>query len=192
MASRAKGPNRKAGGKGRVKGKALMTLPKGAKKRRMGDNSSKAGGVSPEIKLRHTAKLKSELKKVDDIRVDLNQQMGVYRAARKLAKKEGLNLSAFDINLKLEKMDMGQVHQDYADAAELLRLTDSPLATQLSLFQNLLAPEPVVDVALQGLNAGKNAEPIDNCPYKPGTEDYIKWRDNWEIGQQQNREGLSA
>lgn len=191
MASRAKGPNRKATGKGKVRGKAIATLPKNAsRKRRMGDNSGKAGGVSPEIKLRHTAKLKSELKKVDDIRVDLNQQMGVYRAARKLAKKEGLNLSAFDINLKLEKMDMGQVHQDYADAAELLRLTDSPLATQLSLFQNLLAPEPKVDVALQGLNAGKNAEPIDNCPYPAGSEDRILWLDNWEKGQEQNRQSM--
>src|SRR5882672_3307952 len=123
MAGRAKAPKRAA--KGKVRGKAIATLPKGTRKRRMGDNS-KAGGVPEEIKLRHVKVLEKELRELNSLQADVKQQNGIYRNARKLAKKEGLNLKAFDIKRELEALDMGQVHQDYADAAELLRITDSP------------------------------------------------------------------
>lgn len=197
MANRAKAPSAKAR-KGKVKGKAIATLPKGAKGKKgkaakpgIGHNSGVRAAITDEMIKSHEKALRAGLKNIAIATKEVNQERGVYRAARKLAKKEGYNLAAFDINWALEQEDLGKVQQNYADAARYQKVTDSALA-QLSMFDSLLEPAPLVDVALQGLNAGKNAEPIENCPYAPGTENFVKWRDNWETGQQQNRQGLAG
>lgn len=196
MANRARGKKAapKGGSKGRVKGKPIAALPKraapkGRKKPGIGHNGG--GGISDDVIRDHEKALRKGLNNIAELTKEVNQERGVYRAARKLAKKEGYNLAAFDINWKLEQEDLGKVQQNYADAARYQKVMDSPLA-QISMFDSLLQPEAKVDVALQGFNAGKGAEPIENCPYKPGTDEFVLWRDQWELGQQKNREGLTS
>lgn len=194
MANRAKAKSAKAS-KGKVKGKPIATLPKGARRgKRKGDNGGPGVrlGLSDEMKERWMKQLRAGLKSIALMTADIRQERSVYSNLRKAAKKEGFSLAGFDILERERNRDLGHVHQDYADAAELVKIDGGPLLEQLSLFQNMIAPEPVVDVALQGLNAGKNAESVDNCPYPPGSENFILWRDNWELGQQKNREGLNS
>lgn len=195
MAERAKAKPKAA--KGKVKGKAIAVLPKksrGAKGKPGPGHNSGMHAVSDEVIGRHLDTLKAKKKALDkvvnDYKDDLDQARGVYRSARKLAKKEGVNLKAFDIMSELESEDMGHVQVNYADVARYQKITDSPLL-QLEMFQGMLAPEPAVDVALQGQNAGKGGEPADNNPYPANTDDHVIWRENHQLGVKQATEALT-
>jgi hypothetical protein len=189
MAERAKSKPRAA--KGKIKGKAIATLPKkskGAKGKPGVGHNSGLHAVSDEVIGRHLDTLKAKKKAlqkiVDGYKDDLDQARGVYRSARKLAKKEGVNLKAFDIMADLESDDMGHVQVNYADVACYQKITDSPLL-QLEMFSSMLAPEPAVDVALQGQQAGKEGVNRDANPHKPGGDDFQVWDENWMLGQGQ-------
>ena len=181
MAERAKAKAKS--GKGKVSSRGTVaTLPKKGGKPGKGHNSD-MHAVPDEVILRHINTMKTKMKTMDKVQEELDQARGVYRLARKLAKKEGVNLAAFDMVIRLEKQDHGAVLVDHADAGRYLRITESPLATQMDLFQNLQAPAPVVDVALQGQKAGENGEPMTNNPHTPGSDDYTIWHENWTLGQ---------
>lgn len=185
MAERARASKKKPAAKGAVRGKPIATLPKKGKgKRGIGDNSG-LHAVPDEVIGRHLATLKTKSKAlakiVADYKEDLDQARGVLRSARKLAKKEGVNLKAFDIMSALESEDMGHVQVNYADVARYQKITDSPLL-QLEMFAGMLAPEPAVDVALQGQRAGKEGVPSDSNPHTPGSDDWAIWSENHQIG----------
>lgn len=200
MASRAKAPKRKAAAKGK-KGKivsrgTVAVLPKQSKarvkKRGIGDNSGDHR-VPDEVYERHLSKINTTEKAMERAKAEYDQAKGVHQNAYKAAKNDGCNTDAIRLARKLDKMDHGAVVTDYADVGRVLNIMRSPLGSeQMDLFGSISAPAVEVDVALQGLNAGKNAEPIDNCPYPAGSENYVMWRDNWEKGQEQNRQGLQS
>lgn len=186
MASRAKPPAKKAAkGKTKMKG-SVAALPKKAKaagKVPKGSNSG-AAVISEEMIKRHDRDLRRGLRAIAEAQKEVNQERGVYRAARKLAKKEGFNLKAFDINWSLEQEDLGQVQQNYADAALYQKVTDSPLA-QISMFDSLLPPEPEQEPpGVRGFKAGESGivNRQDN-PFKPGTDEYVDWETQWDAGQ---------
>ena len=197
MAPRAKPQaKKKAAAKGKVTSRGTVaTLPKKlkGKKRGIGDNSG-LHAVPDEVIARNLAAVKAKKKALDkvvaDYKEDLDQARGVYRSARKLAKKEGVNLKAFDIMVSLEADDLGHVQVNYADVARYQELTDSPLL-QLDMFKGMLAPPaPKVDANLQGQAAGRNAEPPENNPHKAGTEEFVSWAEGWAAGQAMNAEGF--
>lgn len=188
MAERARARKKVGKGKGKVPSRGTVaTLPKKKGKRGIGDNSG-LHAVPDEVIGRHLDTLKAKKKALDkvvaDYKEDLDQARGVYRSARKLAKKEGVNLKAFDIMSELESEDMGHVQVNYADVARYQKITDSPLL-QLEMFAGMLAPEPKVDVALQGQQAGKEGANRDSNPHKPGSDDFQVWDENWMVGQGQ-------
>ncbi len=194
MATRASG-KKKSAAKGKVPSRGkVATLPKQSKRKRggIGDNSG-LHAVDDSIIERNLDALKAKKKALDkvvaDYKEDLDQARGVYRSARKLAKKEGVNLKAFDIMHALESEDMGHVQVNYADVARYQKITDSPLL-QLEMFSSMLAPEPTVDVALQGLNAGKGGEPASNNPFGPGTDEFMLWDKNHKLGVEQAVDGF--
>ena len=188
MAARAKA-KKPAKAKGRtrsVSGGAVGSRGRVGK----GHNSQILHAVPDETVVRCINLLDKDRKAMEKVKEELDSLRGTYRERRKEFKAFGFNLDAYDNTVKLRSMDLGKVQVDSADTGRYLRVLDHPLATQLELFQNMEAPPPEVDVALQGLNAGKGGEPVDNCPHQPGTADYVTWRANWEVGQQQVREGL--
>lgn len=187
MAERAKAKKKTAAKKKATPMKGdKASSAKGPRRARKGDNSGAIHAVKDEVIERHLKSIKSKLKAMDPILEELNEARGVYRNARKLAKKEGVNLDAVDIILKLENLDQGKVLVDHADAGRYLAIMDSPLATQLDLFQNLQAQMPEVDALLQGRQAGGNAEPAENNPFKPGTSEFQQWAQGWAEGQDEN------
>ena len=185
MAERAKSKP-KGAAKGKVSSRGTVaTLPKKGKKAGVGHNSG-LHAVPDETIRTNLMALKAKKKALDkvvaDYKEDLDAARGVYRSARKLAKKEGVNLKGFDIMIALETEDMGHVQVNYADVARYQKLTDSPLL-QLDMFSGMLQPEPKVDVALQGQQAGKEGVDRGDNPHKPGSDDYLIWEENWQIGQ---------
>ena len=195
MAERARAKKKTAKGKGKVPSRGTVAvLPKRTKGKPGPGHNSGLHAVPDEVIGRHLDTLKAKKKALDkvvnDYKDDLDQARGVYRSARKLAKKEGVNLKACDIMSELESDDMGHVQVNYADVARYQKITDSPLL-QLEMFQGMLAPEPAVDVALQGQNAGKGGEPADNNPYPANTDDHVIWRENHQLGVKQATEALT-
>jgi hypothetical protein len=190
MASRARAKNTK----GKVKGKAIAILPKKAKRKRPGDNGAPgpALGLSDEMKERWMKDLRKGLDKIAELSEETRQARSVYSQDRKRAKKDGFSLAGFDILERERKRDLGHVHQDYADAADLVRIDGGPLLEQLSLFQNMLPPEEKIDPVLQAFNAGKAGENPDNNPFNPGTAEFESWKENYERGQAVTREGLRS
>lgn len=193
MAERAKSKAKAAKGKVTSRG-TVATLPKkrGSKKAAgVGHNSMHA--VPDETIRTNLLALKAKKKAMDkvvaDYKEDLDTARGVYRSARKLAKKEGVNLKGFDIMIALESDDLGHVQVNYADVARYQKLTDSPLC-QLDMFSAMLTPEPKVDIALQGQQAGKEGVDRGDNPHTPGSDDFLIWEENWQIGQNVLAEGL--
>jgi hypothetical protein len=168
----------------------VATLPKQSKKRRgRGDNSG-LHALGDDDALYHQDQLDSARKKMKSLQEEVDQQRGVYRSKRKTAKSAGFNLDAYDINVKLENLDMGKVQVDYADAGRYLKLRQHPLAEQLQLFQNMEAPAPTVDALLQGEQAGKAAVDAGANPFTPGTEQFQQWADGWAKGQLANADSF--
>lgn len=193
MANRAKPRGKKAAAaRGKVRSQGTVaTLPKKAKGRRgrRGDNSG-THALGDDDCLYHAQQLDAARNKMKSITEELDQARGIYRSRRKTAKSAGYNLDAYDINVKLKTQDMGHVQVNYADAGRYLRIEGSPLAAQLSLFQNMESPAPVVDIALQGQAAGKNGESMTSNPHKAGSDDYMVWHENWTLGQEQIAAGM--
>lgn len=192
MASRAKPPVRKKGAKAKSKTKmkgnvvTLKTKPRGGAsvgKVPKGSNSGKPV-ISEDMIKRHHKALVTGLKNIAEKTAEVNQERGIYRAARKLAKKEGFNLAAFDINWELEQEDLGKVQQNYADAAYYQKVTDSPL-TQISMFDSLLPPSPAEEPAgVRGFKAGESGIVDQKAnPFTPGTEEFQEWDSQWSAGQ---------
>lgn len=121
-----------------------------------------------------------------DIATKRKGELGqIYEAAE----EDGCNITAIKEARKKHKLEHTQVAADYVEMGRVLRLMQSPLAVQLSLFTPPDWPEEV-RAGLDGKLAGKNGEPIDNCPFKPGSMAFVAWRDNWEAGQAELRKGL--
>lgn len=189
MAERAKAKSRKASAKGKIKSKGKVAeMP--PKRRGKGDNS---GGPSDELYGRHWDKIESTSKAMAKAKEVYDQAKGVHQAAYKQAKTDGCDTDAIRALRKLHRQDQGAVTMLYSNIARLARVVESPYGPgQLDLFSGMESPDEVVDVANQGFMAGKNAETVDNCPYPPGSDNYVTWRDNWEKGQEVNREGMRS
>lgn len=187
MAPRAKPKAKKASAsKGKVPSRGTVaTLPKQTKgkKRRMGDNSGK---IPDEVYERHLAKIDTTGKAMDKAKEAYDQAKGVHQSAFKAAKGDGCDIDAIRLARKLDKQDAGVTQVTYANAARVLNLMGSALGEeQLNLFGSIVEPPPKVDVALQGQQAGKNAEPASNNPYLQGTEDHVIWSENHKVGIEQ-------
>ena len=129
--------------------------------------------------------IERHVRKITQTGAALETAKGKHRQAYADAKDDGVNTDALKLALKLHlKRDHGVVVTDYADAGRILKIMDSPLATQLDLFQELNAAEP--PPYAEGLKAGKNAEDAQNNPHKPGTDPFQRWAEGWAAGQSEN------
>lgn len=192
MAERARAKGKKATTKKKAPKGAQASRGKVAKMAKagsVGHNSQNAGLSDDEVRIEinRLNRLYADWEKAN---AEAKQVKGVYQSARKAAKKNGLNIDAYTQARDLDRQDHGRVLVDAADAGRYLRIMKSPLALQMDLFQNLEAPPPTVDVALQGQQAGKNAEPASNNPYTPGSDDFNIWAENHALGLKQVADGF--
>lgn len=93
---------------------------------------------------------------------------------------------------KLEHMDDPMAYlRGITKTAAILRIiqTDTDAAGQVSFLPEFETPSPEAEakvamarVRSDGYNSGKAGAVIENCPFQPGTEEFVVWRDFWEDG----------
>lgn len=198
MAARAN-PKNKAkakAAKGRVPSRGTVaTLPKKAKnkKRRRGDNSGDHS-VPDEVYERHLAKINSTEKAMQKAKEEFDQAKGVHQSAYKAARGDGCDIDAIREARKLDQQDHGVTQIKYANVARVLNIMGSGLGSdQLDLFGGILSMgKPKVDPAKDGFKAGVEAQPVENNPFAPGSEDFVAWANAYAEGQQKNMDEFAG
>lgn len=200
MANRAK-PKKKATPKAKARvvkkmdklaAKARAKAAKKPRRDRRGGNSGDHS-VPDEVYERHLSKIDSTAHAMDKAKVEYDQAKGVHQSAYKAAKEDGCDIDSIRIARKLDGQDHGATVITYANVARVLNLMDSPLGSkQLDLFGAIVQPAPKVDANLQGQQAGKNAEPAENNPFTPNTDDFVSWAEGWATGQSMNMDEFAG
>lgn len=118
--------------------------------------------------------------------------------AKDLAKKDKVDVKAIMRALDLEEAarenGSSGIVTEHRNVGFVLKLLDCPLGTQFSLFElpDTDKDGAKIDATLQGETAGLNGEPIDNCPYQPGTPDAFAWRNGHQIGAEKLTESFKT
>ena len=186
MAERAS--PRKANGTGNGKS------PKAAKQRRAravgkGHNGPPSN-IPDSTYLEWLKQIEPAEKLVEAAAALLKSRKGKLSNVYKAAKADGCNIDAIKSARHQDRLDHLQVTQDYVETGRVLRLMESPLATQFSLFNQPAWPEPV-SIALAGFAAGKRGDDINSSPHTPGSDGDSIWRENWRKGQNETVETLA-
>jgi uncharacterized protein (UPF0335 family) len=119
------------------------------------------------------------------------QHKGELGSVYEAAKADGVDIDALKNARKLDKRDHAEVALHYANTGRYLRIMESKLATQLELFGDVKQPPPV-NPFLAGQQVGREGGSIDECSYKPGTEDFDLWHDGYASGQSKIHDTLRA
>jgi ribosome modulation factor len=93
---------------------------------------------------------------------------------------------------KLEHMDdpLGYL-QGITKTAAILRIipTETEADGQVSFLPAFNTPSPEADakvamarVRSDGYNSGRSGATVESCPFLPGTDEFVTWRDHWEDG----------
>jgi hypothetical protein len=96
----------------------------------------------------------------------------------KTAAMDGIDPADMKRAFKLAKLPQGVVVVSERNVRAYLIAMDVAIGHQWSLFDS-----PKVDVKAMGEHAGKNGEPPDNNPHKPGTEEHVLWTEGHQMGQ---------
>jgi hypothetical protein len=177
MAERARAKKSKANGSGKA-----------------GHNS---GQVPDEVYDRWLAKIDTAEKAADKVKALFDSAKGRLQSVYKAAKEDGCNTTAIKRARKLHREDHAQVTIDYTDTGRVLRILNSPLATQLELFGEIEHPA-AVSAWLAGTQAGKSGAPVDDNPHTPGSSVFEEWLSGHKHGvahavkSMTPREGASA
>lgn len=143
-------------------------------------------GPSDETYLTNVRLIQADQIALDELVAAANEQRGVLRNRYKVAKKDGCDVEAIRLVLKLGKRTSGEVVTEHRNVGRILRLLDHPLGTQYNLFVvggEDEAPATAMDAELQGQHAGRNGESADNNPFPPGSAEHVEWRQGWGNGQ---------
>jgi len=151
--------------------------------------SNGLGGAPDEVWLRWMKKIATAQSAVARAQKPLKQRRSELSQIYKQAKADGVNVAMVRSALKDNDRDHIEVAIDFRDKARALHLLESPLTEQLHLFSIEVIPS-IVNVAMQGKQAGLAGADINECPYKPGSEEFVAYRENWERGQAEVRQTL--
>src|SRR5262245_33567052 len=140
------------------------------------------GNVPDEVYQRWIKRIAAAQSAVARAQKPLKQRRSELSQIYKQAKADGANVAMIKSALKDNDRDHIEVAIDFRDKARVLHLLESPLTEQLHLFSTEAIPS-IVNVAMQGKQAGLAGADINECPYKPGSEEFVAYRENWERGQ---------
>jgi hypothetical protein len=149
------------------------------------------GGPPDEVYLRWLAKIDTADRVYDkaaEAAKKLKSQLSNVYAG---AKEDGCDVDAIKKARREHARAVADVAAEYSNVGRILRLMQSPLATQLELFKTPDWPEPV-NANLAGYRVGRAGGSVDECPFELGTETFASWRTGHELGQEENRESLRS
>jgi len=128
----------------------------------------------------------AEMLEIEDLEEQKKEVAGRISSIRKVSKKLGVDWDLvkryYEDHKRIRKGAMGAMVTEERRYRQLLKLMDSPLGTQFTLWD--VEPEPVegearkpgMDAELQGQAAWRNSEPESNNPFQAGTEEHVDWQ----------------
>lgn len=143
-------------------------------KRKRAAAGHNSGIIPDEVILRYDGKIDTAEKAYERAKLVANSRKGELAALYRAAKEDGVNIDALKDAREKDASDHNQVAINHNDVGRYLRLKKSPLAVQLNLFGEVDLPPPI-SAALAGAQAGRNAEPPENNPHTPGTDEFEAW-----------------
>lgn len=138
--------------------------------------------VPDEVYQRHILSLQTKRTAMDKANDVYKKRKGEYGSACRLAEDDGVQVDSIHLARNLDKQDRIEVARLYQNTGRVLRLMDSPLATQLDMFTDVTVPPPENPV-IAGEAAGKRGDDRDINPHVPGSEAYVLFDNAWMRGQ---------
>jgi hypothetical protein len=166
--------------------------------KRRGNAAAKPNGQQPpsdglppdEVFQRHLDKIRPAVGKLNKIVESARRQRAVVSDLYDRAGKDGCNRKGFTNAIALMVKPADEVAIEQRTTGRILRLAEHALVTDHGLFPDLpFAAKPQTPYA-SGQKVGRAGGSLDECPHKPGSEDFIEWRDGHEAGQRANHESL--
>lgn len=151
----------------------------------LSDTAMASNGMSPEDFLRHYRAMKeAKRRKVEAAEA--------FKAARADFKAAGGDLNAFKIVEHLQTLDDADAELRMRETLRYAAWLDLDIGTQTDMFGD--GPQVDLTGAVQaqhrewqaeqdGYKAGKDGQPIDNCPHAGGSPFFTRWRAGWRDGQ---------
>jgi hypothetical protein len=157
-----------------------------------GDSSGHlSDGLPPdEVFQRHLAKIRPAVGKLNKAVEAARRQRAVVSDLYDRAGKDGCNRKGFTNAIAIMAKPADEVAIEQRTTGRILRLAEHALVNDHGLFPDLPFADKPPSPYQAGLIVGRAAGSIDECPYKPGSEDFIEWRDGYEAGQRVNRDSL--
>jgi hypothetical protein len=148
-------------------------------------------GLPPdEVFQRWLDKIRPAVGKLKKIVESARRQRSVVSDLYDRAGKDGCNRKGFKDAIAIVDKPADEIAIETRTTGRILRLMEHPLVMDHGLFPDLpFAAKPATPYQA-GLVVGRAGGSIDECPHKPGSEDFIEWRDGYEAGQRVNRESL--
>lgn len=123
----------------------------------------------------------AEMLEIEDLEKKRSEVSGRISSIRKRSKKLGVDWDLvkryYEDHKAIRKGKMGAMVSDERRYRWLLKVMDSPLGTQFTLWEVETEDEakPKMEPELAGQHAFSNGEPITNNPYLQGTVDFVDW-----------------
>ena len=145
-------------------------------------------GTSEELFLSHVNKLRA-------LEAEKQSIMGKIRAAKKIAKDDGVVLGDLNWALKIAEADPAEAAEQHNRRLAYLRYLRAPIGTQMSFLEDvdslhLSDEERATRWHDEGFSTGARGGNRHECPHDPNSEAGRKWMDGYQAAQDQLAKGF--
>lgn len=134
--------------------------------------------VPDEVYERHLRIIQRDRDAMLETKEAYQEANSVYRTSMKAAKKDGVDIDAVALAMRLMERERGEVATEIRNTWRVLRLLGSPLGEQMNLFD--APPETAPDdPEAAGYHASENNEGASNNPHVAGTSEHAEWQEGW-------------
>ena len=141
-------------------------------------NAKKHRDVKPEVIRHHIQQIAHAQAIADRAASEAKSKRKILSSKYKTAQIDGIDTVALKKAFIEAARPQSVVVAEQRNMRTYLIAMDVAVGHQWSMFDS-----PAVDVKAMGEHAGRNGEPQDICPHKPGTEEYVQWMDGYQVGQ---------
>lgn len=155
-----------------------------------------SGEVPDETLQLHVSLIKAAKLELAELLKDVAAKRGVLGNRKKVAKKDGCDVEAIMLGLKLEERvatgGSSPIVSEHRQVGRVLKILDCPLYTQFKLFdldaeqhtETKSEEDLIKEATLAGEHAGLNGEPKENNPHRnaPGSPKWFGWNNGWQVG----------
>lgn len=165
--------------------------------KRRGNAKPKTNGQQPSDGLPpdetfqlHLVKIRPAVGKLEKLREAVRRQAAVLADLYDRAGKDGINRKGFKDAIAVMAKAADEVALEVRTTGRILRIAEHALVVDHGLFPDLPFSAKPLSAYAMGQKIGRSGGSLDECPFKPGSSDFIEWRDGYEAGQRHNQETL--